>query len=433
MARGPAPLPLAAGLDTLLPELRALYEDLHAHPELSGQETRTAGLVADGLRAGGWEVTERVGGNGVVGVLRGGAGEGPVILLRADMDGLPVLEDTGLPYASAATGTDRDGGAVPVMHACGHDMHVTCLMGAAALLARHRAGWAGTVVAVFQPAEESGDGAAGMLADGFADRFPRPEVCLGQHVAPFPFGMAATRPGAVMAASDTLVVRLFGRGGHGSTPESTVDPVVMAASVVLRLQTIVSREVGAHDAAVVTVGSLHSGSRENIIPDEAELRISVRTTDPVVRDVVLAAIERIVRAEAAASGAPREPAITTTGSFPLLVNDADGAARVTTALAGALGEGQVLTLPRPVTASEDFGRFGDAYQIPSVFWYFGGVDPVVFATEAADAPGAGDIPPGIPRNHSPRFAPVPDETITAGVRAMLAAAASWLVADGGTD
>lgn len=245
----------ATTLDSLLPSLRELYRDLHAHPELSLQETRTAGIVAARLREqGGWEVTEGVGGTGVVGVLR--SGEGPTVLLRADMDGLPVLEATGLPYASVARGTDRDGNDVPVMHACGHDMHVTCLLGVTALLAAERDAWRGTVVAVFQPAEEVGRGARDMLADGFAERFPKPDVCLGQHVGPFPTGVAVTRPGAVMAASDSYRVRLFGRGGHGSTPESTVDPVVLAAAVVMRLQTVVSREVGASQTAVVTVGSI---------------------------------------------------------------------------------------------------------------------------------------------------------------------------------
>ncbi|NEB81970.1 amidohydrolase [Streptomyces sp. SID14478] len=416
------------GLDALLPSLRALYRDLHAHPELSLQETRTAGVVAGRLRAqSGWEVTEAVGGTGVVGVLRNG--EGPTVLLRADMDGLPVLEATGLPYASKARGTDRDGNDVPVMHACGHDMHVTCLLGVTALLAADRGGWRGTVVAVFQPAEETGEGARNMLADGFAERFPAPDVCLGQHVGPFPAGVAVTRPGPVMAASDSYRVRLFGRGGHGSTPESTVDPVVLAAAVVLRLQTVVAREVGASQAAVVTVGSLHAGTKENIIPDEAELKLNIRSVDPVVRERVLAAVRRIVRAEAEASGAPEEPEFTSLGSFPVTVNTADATATTLTGLRRVLGEEAVLVLPQPINGSEDFGLFGTALGAPSVFWHFGGVDPAAFAGLDAETLAARGLPAEVAVNHSPRYAPLQDPTIELGVRALLGAARTWL-ADG---
>ncbi|WP_405858931.1 amidohydrolase [Streptomyces sp. NBC_00090] len=414
---------LLSGLDERLPGLLALYEDLHAHPELSFQEFRTAGVVAERLRAQGWQVTEGVGGTGVVGVLANGPG--PVVLLRADMDGLPVKEETGLPYASTATGIDPDGNEVPVMHACGHDMHVTCLLGATDRLAAHRDAWGGTVVAVFQPAEEVG-GAPAMIEDGFLDRFPRAEICLGQHVAPAPVGFLGTRPGPVMAASDSLRVTLFGRGGHGSSPETAVDPVVMAAAVVMRLQTVVSREIGASQTAVVTVGSLHAGTKENIIPDTAELRINIRSTTPAVRDRILAAVTRIVRAEAAASGAPREPEIVPFNSFPVTVNDGPATALVQSALAGALGEGRVFTLPQVITGSEDFGVFGTALGVPSVFWHFGGADPALY--EGVD-PGSlleDGLPDTVPANHSPHFAPVPVPTIPLGVTALLAAAAHWL-------
>ncbi|MEU5951134.1 amidohydrolase [Streptomyces sp. NPDC047525] len=416
---------LLSGLDARLPALRALYEDLHAHPELSFQEVRTAGVVAAHLREHGWTVTEGVGGTGVVGVLS--AGEGPVVLLRADMDALPVKEETGLSYASTATAVDGEGSEVPVMHACGHDMHVTCLLGASALLAANRNAWRGTVVAVFQPAEEVG-GAPAMIADGFLERFPRAEVCLGQHVAPAPVGFIGTRPGPVMAASDSLRVRLCGRGGHGSTPETTVDPVVMAAAIVMRLQTVVSREVGAGQTAVVTVGSIHSGTKENIIPDTADLRINVRSTTPAVRDLVLAAVRRIIRAEAAASGAPKEPEITDFNAFPVTVNDPQATATVQAGLTRALGEGRVFTLPQTLTGSEDFGTFGTALQVPSVFWYFGGADPVAYEGVTLDALLENGIPPEIPGNHSPLFAPVPDPTIEVGVTSLLAAAAQWLTA-----
>ncbi|MCX3062037.1 amidohydrolase [Streptomyces beihaiensis] len=423
----PALRPLLDGIDALLPVLRPLYEDLHAHPELSMRETRTAGVVADRLRAlPGCEVTEGVGGTGVVGVLRGGAGDGPTVLLRADMDGLPVLEATGLPYASRVRTTDRDGNDTAVMHACGHDMHVTCLLGAAELLATHRQSWRGTVVAVFQPAEETGEGASGMLADGFADRFPRPDVCLGQHVGPFPAGVAVTRPGAVMSASDSFRVRLFGRGGHGSSPESAVDPVVMAAAVVMRLQTVVSREVGAGQRAVVTVGSIHAGTKENIIPDEAELKINIRSVDPVVRQRVIDAVHRIVRAEAAASGAPKEPEFTSLGEFPVTENTADATSTVVDALRGALGEQGVFTLPQPINGSEDFGLFGTALGVPSVFWHFGGADPALFADMTPEELATRGLPPEIPTNHSPKYAPLQDPTIAVGVRALVAAAMAWV-------
>ncbi|MFJ6422850.1 amidohydrolase [Streptomyces hydrogenans] len=414
---------LLTGLPDRLPGLRAVYEDLHAHPELSFQEFRTAGVVAGLLRGQGWQVTEGVGGTGVVGVLANGAG--PVVLLRADMDGLPVRELTGLPYASRATAVDAEGHEVPVMHACGHDVHVTCLLGATAQLAAARGEWRGTAVAVFQPAEEVG-GAPAMIEDGFLDRFPRADVCLGQHVAPAPAGFAGTRPGPVMAASDSLRVRLFGRGGHGSMPESTVDPVVMAAAVVMRLQTIVSRETAAAQTAVVTVGSLHAGTKENIIPDTAELRINIRSTTPAVRDRVLAAVDRIVRAEAAASGAPKDPEITPFNSFPVTVNDVEATHTVMTALAGALGPERVFTLPGTLTGSEDFGVFGTALGVPSVFWHFGGADPALFREADPEALVRDGLPATVPANHSPYFAPVPDPTIGVGVTALLAAAAPWL-------
>src|ERR687886_1766006 len=257
------------GLDAIEPGLEDLYRDVHAHPELSLQERRTAGLAAGRLRDAGWEATEGVGGTGVVGLLRNG--EGPTVMLRADMDALPVREQTGLPYASTVTATDPSGRELPVMHACGHDMHVTWLVGTTTLLARAPDAWHGTVLAVFQPAEETAQGAQAMIDDGLFDRFPRPEVILGQHVMPAPAGELSYRAGTTQAAADSLEIRLFGRGAHGSMPESSVDPVVMAASTVLRLQTIVSREVAAAQAAVVTVGALQAGDKDNVIPDEALL------------------------------------------------------------------------------------------------------------------------------------------------------------------
>ncbi|GHB78752.1 putative amidohydrolase [Streptomyces viridiviolaceus] len=368
-------------------------------------------------------MTEHVGGTGVVGVLANG--DGPVVLLRADMDALPVEEKTGLPYASTAKGIDRDGNEVPVMHACGHDMHVTCLLGATAQLAARPEHWRGTVVAVFQPAEEVG-GAGKMIEDGFLDRFPRADVCLAQHVMPIPVGYAVTRPGPLMSASDSLRVRLYGRGGHGSAPEQTVDPVVLAAAIVLRLQTVVSREVGGTQTAVVTVGSIHSGTKENIIPETADLLINIRSTTPAVRDRVLAAVERIIRAEAVASDAPKEPEITPLHSFPVTYNDQQATAAVSAALGTVLGADGVVTLAQPLTGSEDFGVFGTALGVPSVMWHFGGADPALYEGIRLDDLEESGLPPTIPTNHSPHYAPVPDPTIQAGVQALLAAAAHWL-------
>jgi amidohydrolase len=290
--------PALSGIDNLLPDLEALYKDVHSHPELSMQEERTAGLAADRLHAAGYQITTGIGKTGVVGLLRNG--DGPAVMLRADMDALPVEEATGLPYASKMTATSREGQTVPVGHMCGHDMHVAWLIGAAKLLSDARASWRGTLLALFQPGEETAEGAQAMIDDGLFKRFPKPDVVLGQHLMVGPSGTVAGRPGAITSAADSLQIRLFGRGAHGSMPQASIDPVVMAAAVVMRLQTIVSREVAAAEAAVVTVGALQAGTKENVIPDEAIIKLNVRTFDDGVRRRVLAAIERIVNAEAEA-------------------------------------------------------------------------------------------------------------------------------------
>ena len=408
------------GLDVISGELEDLYRDVHQHPELSMQEHNTAAKAAERLRRAGYEVTEGVGGTGVVGVLRNG--EGPTVMLRADMDALPVKEATGLSYASTATATDADGNEAPVMHACGHDMHVTWLVGATTLLAQSQGAWHGTLLAIFQPAEETAQGAQAMIDDGLFDRFPQPKVILGQHVMPGSAGEVSYRPGTTQAAADSLEVRLFGRGAHGSMPESSVDPVVMAASAVLRLQTIVSREVAASQAAVVTVGALQAGTKDNVIPDEALLKINVRTFDEAVRTRVLGAIERIVNAEAEASGAPRPPRIDYTEHYPLTVNDPDQTRHVADALRGYFGNDRVNELAAPVSASEDFGSFGTEWRVPSVFWYIGGTDPDTYHT----AERAGRIADDIPTNHNPNFAPVIHPTLETGVQAITTAALSYL-------
>lgn len=400
-------------------DLDAVYRDLHANPELSFQEHRTAGIVAEALGRFGFDVTTGIGRTGVVGVLENG--EGPTVLLRADMDGLPVLEATGLPYASTARGTDPDGHDVPVMHACGHDVHVTCLLGASERLVADRNSWTGTLVVLFQPAEEWGGGAQAMVDDDLYGRVPTPDVVLGQHVAPFPAGFAAVHAGVAMAAADSLTVHLHGTGGHGSRPETTVDPVYLAAATTMRLQGIVARELAATDAAVVTVGQLHAGTKHNIIPAEATLGLSVRSFDEHVRTKVLASIERIVKAEAAASGAPREPEIVFDERFPLTVNEPAATERTAAALRAALGDDRVID-PGVVSGSEDVGILASAAGVPLVYWFLGGADPSLFG----DALATGRMPDDIPSNHSPYFAPLIDPTLEAGVVALVAAAREWL-------
>lgn len=400
-------------------DLAAVYRDLHANPELSFQEHRTAGIVAAALERLGLTVTTGIGGTGVVGVLANG--DGPTVLLRADMDGLPVAEATGLPYASTARGVDHEGHDVPVMHACGHDVHVTCLLGATERLAATRDEWSGTLVALFQPAEEWGGGAEAMVADGLFDRVPRPEVVLGQHVAPFPAGFVGLHAGPAMAGADALTVRLHGTGGHGSRPETTVDPVYLAASTTVRLQGIVSREVAATDAAVVTVGQLHAGTKHNIIPPDAWLGLTVRTFDEAVRTKVLAAIERIVNAEAAAANAPTPPEISYDERFPVTVNEPAATARTAAALRTAVGQDRVID-PGIISGSEDVGVLATAAGVPLVYWFLGGSDPSLFG----DALTTGRMPEDLPSNHSPYFAPLIEPTLEVGVSTLVAAAREWL-------
>ena len=409
-----------AGADRIRPWQEELYRDLHQNPELSHQEHRTAAAVADRLGQAGFEVTTGVGGTGVVGVLRNGPG--PTVLLRADMDALPVKEDTGLPYASTAVGTPVGADAAgPVMHACGHDMHTVCLLGAAHLLAEGRNHWRGTVVAVFQPAEETVDGAKGMVDDGLAQLTGHVDVALGQHVAPLPAGRLAAVAGPAFAASDCIRVTVYGRGGHASMPQACIDPVVLAAAIVMRLQTVVSREVDPGDQAVVTVGSIQAGTKANIIPGSAELQINIRSYSESVRSTLLGAIRRIVTAECAASGCPREPDFEYHDQAPLTDNDPDVTARVVAALTGALGS-QVIIEPPKVLGSEDFSEIARGVGAPYCFWLFGGADPEVYA--AADA--AGRLMTDIPVNHSPHFAPLLQPTLDTGTAALVTAALAWL-------
>jgi amidohydrolase len=407
-----------AGLEELSARLADFYRDLHQHPELSLQEHRTAQRLAGALRPLGFEVTERVGGTGVVGLLRNG--DGPVVMLRADFDALPVAEQTGLPYASSVRAVGADGGEVPVMHACGHDMHATCLLGAAALLSRASGTWSGTLLVVFQPAEELARGARDMVGDGLFQRFARPDIVLGQHVSPLPAGLIGHASGPVMAAADSAEVVLYGRGGHGSRPESTVDPVLMAANVVTRLQGIVAREVPPAETAVVTVGRLQAGTKDNIIPDTAEMGINIRTYSQPTRELVRTAIERIVGSEAAASAAPRPPDLTWTMSAPLLVSDPAATQATVAAFADHFGEQCLLPMP-VVSASEDVGVFGEAAGVPTVFWFWGGLEHQTALSALRD--GRIDSLPG---NHSPHFAPVIEPTLSTGIQALTVAALTWL-------
>jgi amidohydrolase len=418
MSDGSASDSVLRGLHDALDDLEALYKDIHSHPELSLQEKRTAGLAATRLKEAGFDVTEGVGGTGVVGLMENG--DGPTVMLRADMDALPVKEATGLPYASTITATDADGNETPVMHACGHDMHVTWLAGASALLAGAKDGWHGTLMPVFQPAEEVAAGAQAMIDDGLFKRFPKPDVILGQHVMPMSAGAIASTSGVVTSAGDSFQIRMFGRGAHGSMPQASIDPVVMAASTVLRLQTIVSREVAPSDAAVVTVGALQAGTKENVIPDDAVIKLNVRTFDEDVRQRVLAAIKRIVAAESEASGAPKPPEITPLDRYDLVRNDDQATERVREALRGHFGD-QRVTHTGPASASEDFGSFGVEWHVPSVFWFVGGVDPETYAKAEREGKLS-----EIPTNHNPKFAPVIHPTLETGVETLVVTSCAWL-------
>jgi amidohydrolase len=400
-------------------DLGALYRDLHAHPELAFQEHRTARIAAEHMSTLGLEVIEGIGGTGVAAILTNG--DGPTVWLRADMDGLPVEELTGLDYASTETALGPEGETVPVMHACGHDMHVTWLIGAVEDLAASRDEWSGTVVAIFQPAEETIAGARAMIDDDLVGRVPAPSVVLGQHVGPLPSGIVSVTSGTTMAGADDISIVLHGRGGHGSRPETTIDPVLAAANTVVRLQSIVSREVAPGQLAVVTVGTLHAGTKNNIIPAEARLGLNVRSVTSATRDRIVASIERIVRAEAQASGMTVEPEIEVLISAPATINDADATARVRERFAGAWGDAAVIDYGT-VSGSEDVGLLATAAGAPLVFWITGGADPHHFATAHA----AGRLEHDVPSNHSPYYAPVLHPTIERGVEALVLAAREFL-------
>lgn len=389
--------------DTRRAEMHELYRHLHTHPELSMQETNTAAFIQQKLDALGLE-TFLCGGTGVVGILRNGTG--PVVGYRADTDGLPMQEDTGLEFASTATGTLADGTAVPVMHGCGHDTHMTVALTAVQLLSENLDAWSGTVVFIFQPGEETGAGAKAMIADGLWDKAPKPEIIYGQHVWPGLSGTVNISSGTAMAMADSWKVTVHGRQAHGSQPEQSIDPIVLGAHMVVRLQTVVSREVHPMKSAVVTVGTFHAGLKENIIPATAEFSLNVRTFDVDVRTRVLDSLRRILRAEADASGAPA-PEIEEISSFPRCYNDPASADALIGEFQAALGEDCVNVVP-PVMGSEDFGLLAEVLEVPSVYWMFG-----AYTQERLDA----ETP--LPGNHSPYFAPDIEPTLGTGVRAAM--------------
>lgn len=399
-----------------LDSLTQLYKELHQSPELSFAEEKTAAKMAAELRRIGFEATEHVGQHGVVGVLKNG--EGPTLMLRADMDALPVIEETGLDYASKVTVADARGAVVGTMHACGHDMHMTNLVGTLRYLAEHRDAWAGTVVAIFQPAEERGAGAQAMLDDGLFGRFPRPDFALALHVAADrETGKIACRKEYALANVDSVDITIHGRGGHGAYPHMTIDPIVIAARLVLDLQTIVSREVKPIDPAVITVGSIHGGTKHNVIGDDCKLQITVRSFTPEVRQQLIDAIKRKAKAQCDSSGAP-EPEITVSDGTPALWNDPKLADRILPAIEKAIGEGNV-EVAEPSMGGEDFGAFGRA-GVPIVMMSVGSVAPkrlAAYRKEGAE-----------PSLHSPRYYPEIEPTITTGVTALATAALELLPA-----
>jgi len=406
-----AQAPSSQEVDAVYPDAHALYLDILENPELSSHEVQTAAKLAARLRALGYELTEHVGGTGIVAILKNGAG--PTVMLRTELDALPVEEKTGLAYASKVHAKDDAGRDVPVMHACGHDLHMASIVGTAAIMAHSKNSWHGTLMLIGQPAEETIAGAKGMIADGLLTRFPRPDAAVAMHVGNLlPAGKVGIVPGIYNTNADSLRLTIYGKGGHGAAPQTTIDPIVIAARTILALQTITSREVKPGEMAVVTVGYIHAGTKNNIIPDQAELGLTVRTRNAEVRKQVLAAIERITKAEAEAGGAPRAPLLDHYESTDLVYNDPALAQRMKATLEAALGKDNVV-IEDPIPASEDFSYFVEQ-GIPGFYFSLGGADPEKFA----EAKAAGTM---LPSNHSPLFAPDVDPALRTGIAAEVAA------------
>lgn len=412
--------PVMDTLDRYRPDLmpfELLYKDIHEHPELGLQEARTASIVAEHFKSLGLDVIRNIGGHGVVGVLRNGPGH--TVLIRSELDALPILEQTSLPYASRVRQKNQEGLEVPVMHACGHDLHIACLLAVMTMLKSAGSDWSGTLICLFQPDEETGAGARAMIDDGLYDRIPVPDVILFQHVDHQKTGTLSIRSGPTQAAADSFDVRIFGRGGHGAQPESCNDPIVIASYVVVRLQSIVSRVVSPSDTAVVTCGSIHAGESGNSIPDHADLKLNIRTYDANVRDKVVSAIKKIITAECEASGVEKEPEIKATDSFPLTDNDSEVVDRIQRAWKNSFGD-KVHWQERK-TASEDLPNLAKPRKIPYAVWFLGGTDAGLW-----DDAMARGMPELIPRNHSPKFAPVIQPTLCTGIDAMSLAILAFL-------
>jgi len=394
-------------LEPVLPDAYALYLDLHQHPELSSHETRTAALLAGRLRQLGYEVTENVGGTGVVGIMKNGSG--PTVMLRTELDALPVEELTGLPYASKIRTKDDSGRDVPVMHACGHDLHMSSWWGTAAIMARTKDTWHGTLMLIAQPAEETISGAKRMVEDGLFTRFPKPDVGIALHdTNDMPVGQVGITPEYAWANADSLRIAIYGKGGHGARPETTVDPIVIAASIVVRIQSIVSREIRTGEAAVITVGYFQAGTKNNIIPDQVEMGLTVRSYKPEIRKHLLTAIQRIADGEAEAGGAEKMPLIEEYESASAVYNDPILSRHFATALETALGKSNIVVLP-PEIVSEDYSVFVDQ-GVPSFFFRLGVADP----EKLRQAKAAGKE---LPSNHSPLFAPVAEPALRTGITA----------------
>jgi amidohydrolase len=404
-----AQTPASKEVDTVYPDAHALYLDLHEHPELSNHETQTAEKLAAHLRSA-YDVTEHVGGTGVVAILKNGSG--PTIMLRTELDALPVEEKTGLPYASKVHMKDDAGRDVPVMHACGHDLHMAAILGTAEIMAHSKNTWHGTLMLVGQPAEEGFGGAKVMINDGLFTRFPKPDVAVALHVGnTFPAGIVGVTPGVYNTNADSIRITIYGKGGHGASPNTTIDPIVIAARTILSLQSIVSREVKPGEMAIVTVGYIRAGTKNNIIPDQAEMGLTVRTYKQDVRKQILAAITRITKGEAAAAGAPREPLIDRYQGDDSVYNDPALAQRLRAPLEAALGKDNVV-IAEPITTSEDFSYYVEE-GVPGFYFSLGGADPGKFA----EAKAAGNP---LPSNHSPLFAPDLGPALHTGIAAEVA-------------
>ena len=403
---------IQAKIDAEYPHLETLYKQLHAHPELAFQEVQTAARMAKEIKTLGFDVTTGVGGHGVVAVLKNG--KGPTVMVRTDMDGLPIIEKTGLPYASKVLTRDKDGKEVGTMHACGHDMHMTCWVGTARVLAGLKDRWSGTLIFIAQPAEEVGGGARRMIEAGLFTKFPRPDYCLGLHCdARQPHGHIAYGEGLIMANCDTIEITVRGKGGHGAAPHTTIDPIVLAARIILDLQTLVSRETNPTDPVVITVGSIHGGTKHNIIPPEVKMQLTVRTLKDSVRKNVLEGIKRVVEFAAKSARAPEPIIHIETDDFtPAVFNDAKLAKKTTAVLREVLGADKVHEMG-PVMGGEDFGRYGRE-GIPIFFYFVGTMAPErVIAAEKGGEP--------LPSLHSDGYYPIPEPTIRTGVLTMSSA------------